>query len=620
VHGSFFPSWRGGLLLTGLILLALVSTPGLAQPPARAPVPGGEAHARAEKAVRRIFKEEYARVARDPAAGRELAATLLNQARSTEDNLALRYAALCEARDLAARAGDLPASFQAVAELARAFAVDPLAMKADTLAQAGRRATSPEAHAVLVEAALGLLDEALAADGLVEALHLAALAEEQAARARSLPLVARVRKRVRELEPLRKQFEEFRPAAEKLRTDPSDPTANLALGRYYCLVRGNWEKGLPLLARGGDEGLKEMARRDLAGPAKPAERAALGDGWWDLAERAPEPVKSQMQRRAAYWYQQAVAGLKGPDKVRVDGRLASVGVIGLIRTFTGHKQAVQSAALSPDGRLAVSGGDDEELRVWDVATGKVLRLLKGHSGQIWSVAFSPDGKYILSGGDDRTARLWLAADGKEVRRLTGHDDHVNRVSFSPDGALALTGSDDKTLRLWQVETGKEVRKLEGHHKGVWGAAFTKDGKTVVSGSLDKTLGVWDAESGKQRRAIEGHDDGVMSVVVLPDGRHAVSGSNDRTVRLWDLETGKEVRRFSGHTGAVLSLALSPDGRRLLSGGQDRTIRLWDVETARELHRFDGHGDEVVSVAFSTDGRLCLSASVDRTVRLWGLPR
>jgi WD40 repeat protein len=610
--------------LTGLTLLALVCAsgpPGAAQAPAaRAAVPDNPALARAEGAIRKIFKEEYARAAGDPAAARELAATLREQARATTDSPALRFAALREARDLAARAGDLPAAFQAAADLARDFAVDPLLVKADALTRAGQKATTPEVQRALAEAALGLLDEALGGDGPLEALRLAAFAEEQATRARSLPLLARVQKKARALEAFRKEFEPFRPAAEKLRRDPRDPAANLAMGRYYCLVKGNWARGLPLLALGADADLKELARRDLAAPVKAAERAAVGDGWWDQAEAAPEPAKSALRRRAAYWYQQAVPELAGADRERAAGRLSAVGVVGLVRTFTGHARAVQSAALSPDGRLAVSGGDDDDLRLWDVATGKTLRLLKGHTNQVWSVAFSPDGKHILSGGDDKTVRLWDAADGKEIRRFIGHTDHVNRVAFAPDGRVALSGSDDKTLRLWQPETGKELRRLEGHQKGVWGAAFAKDGKKVISGSLDKSVVLWDADTGKELRTLEGHSDGVMTVALLPDGRQALSGGNDKTLRLWDLDSAREVRRFEGHTGAVLCISLAPDGRRLLSCGQDKTIRLWDVATGKELHRFEGHTDEVVSVVFSHDGRSCLSASLDRTVRLWGLPK
>src|SRR5262249_9040848 len=163
--------------------------------------------------------------------------------------------------------------------------------------------------------------------------------------------------------------------------------ANLTMGRYYCLAKGNWARGLPLLALGADADLKELARRDLAAPVKAAERAALGDGWWDQAERAQEPAKSALRQRAAYWYQQAVPELAGADKERSARRLSAVGVVGLVRTFTGHARAVQSAALSPGGRLAVSGGDDDDLRLWDVATGKTLRLLKGHPDQVRTVRF-----------------------------------------------------------------------------------------------------------------------------------------------------------------------------------------------------------------------------------------
>jgi WD40 repeat protein len=614
---------RPWALLLGLTLLARAGAsgpPGAAQAPAaRAAVPDGAAQARAEGIIRKLFKDEYARAAGDPAAARELAATLLQQARATADSPALRFVALREARDLAARAGDLPAVYQAAADLARDFAVELLLMKADALTRAGPKATTPEVQRALAEAALGLLDEALDS-GPLEALRLAAFAEEQATRARSLPLLARVQKRARALEALRKEFEAVRPAAEKLRSDPRDPAANLTMGRYYCLAKGNWARGLPLLALGADAGLKGLARRDLAAPARAAERAALGDGWWDQAERAQEPEKLALRQRAAYWYQQAVPGLGGAAKERAAKRLSAVGVVGLVRTFTGHARAVQTAALSPDGRFAVSGGDDDDLRLWDVATGKTLRLLKGHTNQVWSVAFSPDGKYILSGGDDNTVRLWDAAEGKEIRRFAGHTDHVNRVAFAPDGRVALSASDDKTLRLWQPATGKELRRLEGHQKGVWGAAFARDSKKVISGSLDRTVGLWDADTGKELRTLEGHSDGVMTVALLPDGRRALSGGNDKTLRLWDLDSARELRRFEGHTGAVLCLSLSPDGRRLLSCGQDKTIRLWDVETGKELRRFDGHADEVVSVTFSADGRFGLSASLDRTVRLWGLPK
>ena len=65
-----------------------------------------------------------------------------------------------------------------------------------------------------------------------------------------------------------------------------------------------------------------------------------------------------------------------------------------------------SIVFSPDGKILASGGWDNTIKLWDIATGKVISTLTGHQGRIWSVAFSPDGKTLVSGSEDRTIRLW----------------------------------------------------------------------------------------------------------------------------------------------------------------------------------------------------------------------
>jgi WD40 repeat protein len=614
--------WVVAAGLAALASLAIAGRDGSAQPgKMRLPVPNDAAQARSEAIVRKLFKDEYAQAAKEPSSGRELAATLLKQAPAITDSATLRFVALREARDLAARAGDVSLAFQTVAVLTKEFALDGLAMKIDTLAGVGATSSSSDTHKAVAEAALTLLDEAVAAQAPEAVVRLLTLAEERAAKARSLPLVARVGKRAAELQALRRQLEDLKPAMDRLRVAPKDPDANLTAGRYHALTRGDWDKGLSLLALGADAALREAARRDLANPTKAPERAAAGDAWWALAEKAQGLARERLQARALHWYRQAVSGLRGEARTRVERRLAEAGPLpGLVRVFAGHTRPVFSAALSPDGKLAVSGGDDDALRLWDVATGKPVRVLEGHTNLVWSVAFAPDGKHILSASEDRTVRLWDVQTGKELRRFVGHTGSVTRVAFAPNGCRAVTTSDDKSLRLWEVATGKEVHRFEGHQQAVIAAAFAKDGGRIVSGGKDRTLGVWDAVSGKELRTLEGHTDTVWGVAFALDGKHLLSGSGDRTVRLWDIATAREVRRFGGHTGHVLTVAISPDARRALSAGEDRVIRLWDVESGKELHRLEGHTDEVWSVAFSADGRYCLSASADQTVRLWGLPK
>lgn len=58
-------------------------------------------------------------------------------------------------------------------------------------------------------------------------------------------------------------------------------------------------------------------------------------------------------------------------------------------------------------KTIVSGGSrDGTIKIWDLATGKLLRTLTGHSEVVLSVAISPDGQTIVSGSDDKTIKIW----------------------------------------------------------------------------------------------------------------------------------------------------------------------------------------------------------------------
>ncbi|NEO27431.1 MAG: hypothetical protein F6K03_11190, partial [Kamptonema sp. SIO4C4] len=63
----------------------------------------------------------------------------------------------------------------------------------------------------------------------------------------------------------------------------------------------------------------------------------------------------------------------------------------------------------------VSGSYDEDVRVWNIATGKPAQILSGHEGFVYAVAFHPDNQQIVSGGYDGTVRLWDSQTGEQVR-------------------------------------------------------------------------------------------------------------------------------------------------------------------------------------------------------------
>ncbi len=78
-------------------------------------------------------------------------------------------------------------------------------------------------------------------------------------------------------------------------------------------------------------------------------------------------------------------------------------------------------------------------------------VLSGHRDAILSVALTPDGKWALTGSRDHTARLWdLSNAVSSPRVLSGHTGLISAVALMLDGIWALTGSIDTTARLWDL--------------------------------------------------------------------------------------------------------------------------------------------------------------------------
>jgi WD40 repeat protein len=86
-------------------------------------------------------------------------------------------------------------------------------------------------------------------------------------------------------------------------------------------------------------------------------------------------------------------------------------------------------------------------------------VLVGHTEQITQLALSPDGKLLVSGSHDNSVGVWSVETGELIRTITAHTDWVNSVDFHPAHGLVATASDDGTARVFRVATGEEIQVL-----------------------------------------------------------------------------------------------------------------------------------------------------------------
>ncbi len=290
-----------------------------------------------------------------------------------------------------------------------------------------------------------------------------------------------------------------------------------------------------------------------------------------------------------------------------------------VRTFEGHTGCVNSVCLSSDGRWALSGSDDQALRLWEVSTGRCVRTFEGHTGGVKSVCLSSDGRRALSGSDDMTLRLWEVSTGRCLRTFEGHTGGVRSVCLSSDGRWALSGSDDQALRLWEVLRGRCVQRFDGHTDSVTSICLSADGRWALSGSGDGTLRAWEVSTGRCARMLgDKPARAVISVHLSKNGGWALAACRDNILLWYEVATGRYVRTFEGHEGVVNSVCSSGDGRWALLGNSLNELQLWEVSKGRCVRTLEKHTDRLHSVCLSADNRWALSGGWDQTLRLWEL--
>ncbi|TNE91865.1 MAG: WD40 repeat domain-containing protein [Deltaproteobacteria bacterium] len=159
-------------------------------------------------------------------------------------------------------------------------------------------------------------------------------------------------------------------------------------------------------------------------------------------------------------------------------------------TLDGHEGRVQAASFSPDGEVVVTGGTDQDLRIWDLADGSCRRQLPlGH--EITAIDVSPSGRVVV--GDASGGVTVLELDG-EPARFEAFPGAIRELAWAPDGEVVLAAAEgDRAVRLWHAD-GRPIVKGEGHFDAVVGVGFAGD--QVVSVSADGELRRWERESGK----------------------------------------------------------------------------------------------------------------------------
>lgn len=261
-------------------------------------------------------------------------------------------------------------------------------------------------------------------------------------------------------------------------------------------------------------------------------------------------------------------------------------------TISGHGAFVEHIEFSPAGDQLVTASHDGTARLWDIDGILTTTLL--HRNRPTFAVFSPNGSYLATGGGDQIVHLWHVASGREFAEFDTQGSGIRTVGFSPDGGRVATASDGE-IQIWDVESRRRLARLKTDGGFPTDVRFSPDGAFLESASVHGRAQIWNSAGGAEGTVIR--TSVYMPSALFSPNSHLLLIANDNIVRALKAD-GTSVAVFAGHHDRIRAAAFSPDGELFVTGSADRTARIWSLKKASTVAILSGHNDAV------TGGSVC----------------
>jgi WD40 repeat protein len=266
----------------------------------------------------------------------------------------------------------------------------------------------------------------------------------------------------------------------------------------------------------------------------------------------------------------------------------------------------------PGGRRLATGDEDGVLRVWDVASARLLLERPIAPERIRSLSFQPGGPLLAAGNEAGSVTVLDAHTGELAFELTGHDEiSAASVAFGPAGRLLAHTAEAGRVRVVDVRTRALVADVEADRPGgsrgyveSLGVAFPPEGKlfATTGRGLDR-LRLWTLAGALRADVlIEGAP---WTPAFSGDGRLVAVTTWSGAVQVLDASSGGTVMRLQEHQAVAWDVAFDPDDPgTLATSSDDGTVKLWDLAAGRRLATLRDHGEfECFAVSLGSGGLL-----------------
>eukprot|EP00359_Climacostomum_virens_P005628 CAMPEP_0204915234 /NCGR_PEP_ID=MMETSP1397-20131031/13267_1 /ASSEMBLY_ACC=CAM_ASM_000891 /TAXON_ID=49980 /ORGANISM="Climacostomum Climacostomum virens, Strain Stock W-24" /LENGTH=531 /DNA_ID=CAMNT_0052087177 /DNA_START=132 /DNA_END=1723 /DNA_ORIENTATION=- len=211
---------------------------------------------------------------------------------------------------------------------------------------------------------------------------------------------------------------------------------------------------------------------------------------WSLIEERSETVLTMPGKSIWSLGIDATGQLIGLSFVNKIAKIYDLRTEGDMFELKGHSAFVRTIIIDSNGRLALTGSSDHQIKLWDLGMKRCIHTFDCHSDSVYSLHASPDFNKVLSGGRDGKV---FESDLSTHTSTLKVDLEIPVLDACLYDNLVWTASTDSTVRAFD-SSNREVAKITGRPTAT-AVARVDDMRHVLIQTSDNAVQVWDLMSG-----------------------------------------------------------------------------------------------------------------------------
>ncbi len=246
---------------------------------------------------------------------------------------------------------------------------------------------------------------------------------------------------------------------------------------------------------------------------------------------------------------------------------------------------IYASDISKDGRLALSGGSDKILTLWDIATASTLTKLIGHKSAISATSFSSFNRSAISGSLDSEVKIWDFINEKEIITLQGHSNKITSVAMSENGNFAASADTQGLIILWNMLNFKEVARKQAHDNTVTKLLFTNNSKYLISSGNDSQLHVWQLDNNETHYLTSKNKSVIHSFDLSNDNQKILSAYANGQIIQWGIQTKEILLNIEKADTAFTSSFYLKEDDVIMASDANNHMHFWDASNGNYMEHF-----------------------------------